>query len=145
MTLFHHKDHPHVPQNVNDLHRAEQTGLNTKIAVILTKCTGTMWTAYGFLFLALIGLAGILGMLHPVVIVFIAWLSQTFLQLVLLPIIMVGQNVLSRKQELQSDETFATTEKIYHDLGQLAEHLAAQDAVIVEIHEYLKGEKQHGA
>ena len=74
-----------------------------------------MWTAYSFVILALVGLLAILGMLSPLVALLVAWTSQTLIQLVLLPVIMVGQNVLGRKQELQTDEEYARVQKIYAD------------------------------
>jgi len=103
--LFHHEPHQHQPRNVNLLHEAEQAaaGINTRIAVGLTKSVGTMWTAYTFVVLAIIGLFAILGLLSPIVALLVAWTSQTLIQLVLLPIIMVGQNVQSRHLEIQAE------------------------------------------
>jgi uncharacterized membrane protein len=131
--LFHHEPHQHQPRNVNRLHEAEQaaSGFNTRVAVGLTKVVGTMWTAYTFVVLAFIGLFAILGLLNPIVALLVAWTSQTFLQLVFLPIIMVGQNVLGRKTELQADEQFNTTMSTYHDIEQIMRHLSAQDAELL--------------
>src|SRR5260370_41181032 len=100
---------PHTPRNVNRVQAAEiaAAGVNTQLAVWLTEHVGTMWTAYAFAVLAIIGLFAILGLLSPIIALLIAWISQTFLQLVLLPVIMVGQNVLGRNAELQADESFA--------------------------------------
>jgi uncharacterized membrane protein len=137
--LFHHEPHQHQPRNVNLLHEAEQaaSGLNTRVAVALTKGVGTMWTAYTFVVLAFIGLFAILGLLNPIVALLVAWASQTFLQLVFLPIIMVGQNVLGRKTELQADEQFRTTMSTYHDIEQIMNHLLAQDAELVRLTKHL--------
>src|ERR1700736_5428595 len=131
--LFHHEPHQHKPRNVNLLHEAEQAaaGINTRIAVGLTKSVGTMWTAYTFVVLAIIGLFAILGLLSPIVALLVAWTSQTLIQLVLLPIIMVGQNVLGRKTELQADEQFNTTMSAYHDIEQIMQHLSDQDAELL--------------
>ncbi len=90
-----------------------------------------MWTAYTFVVLAIIGLFAILGLLSPIVALLVAWTSQTLIQLVLLPIIMVGQNVLGRKTELQADEQFRTTMSTYHDIEQIMLHLSAQDAELL--------------
>lgn len=132
-TLFHHEAHKHEPRNVNMLHAAEQAaeGFNTRIAVLLTKSVGTMWTAYAFTVLAFIGLFAILNLLPPILILLTAFISQTFLQLVLLPVIMVGQNVLNRKTELQAEEQFNTTMSTYHDIEQIMQHLSAQDAELL--------------
>ena len=131
--LFHHEPHQHQPRNVNLLHEAEKaaSGFNTRVAVGLTKGVGTMWTAYTFAVLAVIGLFGILGLLNNNVAILVAWTSQTFLQLVFLPIILVGQNVLGRKAELQADEQFHTTMSTYHDIEQIMQHLSDQDAELL--------------
>jgi uncharacterized membrane protein len=131
--LFRHEPHRHQPRNVNRLHAAEQAaeGFNTRVAVVLTKSVGTMWTAYSFTVLAFIGLFAILNLLPPILILLVAFISQTFLQLVLLPVIMVGQNVLGRKTELQADEQFNTTMSTYHDIEQVMQHLSAQDAELL--------------
>ena len=50
-----------------------------------------MWCAYAFALLALISLPSALSSGNSIII--IGWIAQTFLQLVLLPIIIVGQNV----------------------------------------------------
>jgi ABC-type multidrug transport system fused ATPase/permease subunit len=131
--LFDHEHHPYQPRNVNLVHKAEQkaAGVNTRIAVGLTKSVGTMWTAYTFAALAVVGLMAIIGLLSPIVALLVVWISQTFLQLTLLPIIMVGQNVLGRKSELQADEQFNTTMTSYNDIEQVMQHLSAQDAELL--------------
>jgi len=133
-SLFKHNPHPHQPRNVNALHKEEQAaeGLNTAVAVFLTTRVGTMWAAYSFSMLAIIGLLAILNILPPVVALLIAWSSQTFIQLVMLPIIMVGQNVLGRKSELQADEAYNTTMRTYHDIEEIMQHLSAQDAELLK-------------
>ncbi|HYX48221.1 MAG TPA: hypothetical protein VE843_00640 [Ktedonobacteraceae bacterium] len=134
--------HPHQPRNVNKVHKEEQAagGINAKIAVVLTKRVGTMWTAYSFAVLAIIGLFAILGLLTPIVALLVAWLSQTFIQLVLLPIIMVGQNVLGRHAELIADEQYHTTKKTYADIESIMKHLDDQDALILKIVQKLEAQ-----
>ncbi len=131
--LFNHEHHPYQPRNVNLLHEAEQkaAGVNTRVAVGLTKRVGTMWMAYAFAALAVVGLMAIVGLLSPIVALLVVWISQTFLQLTLLPIIMVGQNVLGRKSELQADEQFNTTMTSYKDIELVMQHLSAQDAELL--------------
>lgn len=137
--LFHHEPHKHEPRNVNRIMEAEQaaSGFNTRVAVALTKGVGTMWTAYTFAVLAVIGLFAILGLLSPIIATLVAWVSQTFLQLVFLPIILVGQNVLGRKAELQSDEQYRTTMSAYHDIEQILNHLSTQDAELLLLSKHL--------
>jgi len=132
----------HTPRNVNLVHEAEiaAAGFNTQLAVWLTEHVGTMWTAYAFAVLAIIGLFAILGLLSPLVALLVAWISQTFIQLVLLPIIMVGQNVLGRKSELQADEAYATTMKTYADIEAVMKHLNEQDEKIFELEQLIKGQ-----
>jgi uncharacterized membrane protein len=130
--LFHHEPHQHQPRNVNQQHAAEQAGegFNTRLAVALTKYTGTMWTAYLF---AGIGIGSLVGVFTNSVFLALLFgsISSYFLQLVLLPIIMTGQNVLGRKAELQADEQFHTTMSTYHDIEQIMQHLSAQDAELL--------------
>ena len=73
---------------------------NKKLAVWVTEKVGTMWCAYAFCLLALISLPEALASEDPLKIV--AWTAQTFLQLVLLPIIIVGQNIQSEIAERQA-------------------------------------------
>lgn len=68
----------------------EQLGLNGRIALVITNAVGTMWCAYFFAALALVSLpSAIQGGISTL----ISWIAQTFLQLVLLSVIMVGQKV----------------------------------------------------
>jgi uncharacterized membrane protein len=73
----------------------------------------------------------LLGWLNPFTFLLATWVSQQFLQLVLLPVIMVGQNVLGRKAELMADEQFRTTMSTYHDIEEIMQHLSAQDAELL--------------
>ncbi len=87
----------------------EADGFNAKIAVFVTNVVGTMWCAYLFTVLALIGLR---PALRPGGEGLIAWIAQTFLQLVLLSVIMVGQNVQSLTADARSESTFKDAELI---------------------------------
>lgn len=133
-SLFQHRPFPRKPQNVNEQHKAElaASGVNTRIAVGLTKGVGTMWTAYSFAVLAIIGLLAILGWLPPLVALLVVWASQTFIQLVMLPILSVGQNVLGRHAELMAEEEFNTTMGTYHKIEGIMQHLSAQDAELLK-------------
>jgi len=81
-------------------------GVNAKIAVFLTNIVGSMWCAYVFAVIALIGLP---AALKPGGEGIIAWIAQTFLQLVLLSVIMVGQNVQSEASDVRSQHTYDDT------------------------------------
>ena len=76
---------------------------NQKIATKITSFVSTMWCAYIFAAIALISLPAAIKTGDPIVI--IAWVAQTFLQLVLLSIIMVGQDSSTRGMQQKIDET----------------------------------------
>ena len=80
--------------------------LNTRIAVTVTKTVGTMWCAYVFALLALISFPAAIQTHDPIIIV--AWIAQTFLQLVLLPIIIVGQNVQAAASDARAESDHET-------------------------------------
>ncbi len=84
---------------------------NTWLAVRITRTVGTMWVAYIFALLALISLPAALATGETIVIV--AWIAQTFLQLVLLPIIMVGQNVIQAANDARAEADHATLSAVH--------------------------------
>src|SRR3954449_1059963 len=86
-----------------------ETRFNDRLAVTITNIVGTMWCAYAFAALALISLpAAIRGGTATLV----AWIAQTFLQLVLLSIIMVGQKVVAAKSDRQLEQTYMDAEAL---------------------------------
>jgi hypothetical protein len=88
----------------DEIQRAD--GINAKVAVFLTNIVGSMWCAYVFAALAFIGLP---AALKPGGEGIIAWIAQTFLQLVLLSVIMVGQNVQSEASDARAQRTYDDT------------------------------------
>ena len=107
------------------------TRFNTWFAVKVTNVVGTMWCAYAFGLLALVSLPGALASGNPVIIV--SWISQTFLQLVLLSIIIVGQNVLAAASDKRAEATYQDADAVLHTALEIQKHLAAQDAEIDRI------------
>jgi len=107
------KFHIHIRQAISlrglraQVKRAD--GINAKIAVFLTNIVGSMWCAYVFAVIALIGLP---PALRPGGEGIIAWIAQTFLQLVLLSVIMVGQNVQSEASDVRAQRTYVDTVQI---------------------------------
>jgi hypothetical protein len=107
------RTHHHIGQAIRirglraEIQRAD--GVNAKIAVFLTNIVGSMWCAYVFAVIALIGLP---PALKPGGEGIIAWIAQTFLQLVLLSVIMVGQNVQSVASDIRSQHTYDDTVQI---------------------------------
>ena len=83
--------------------------VNNWLAVHITKAVGTMWAAYLFVLIALVSFPQALhAFMTGATYVGIAWLSQSFLQLVLLPIIIVGQNVISASQDARAEADHLT-------------------------------------
>jgi hypothetical protein len=83
--------------------------LNSRVAVVITNAVGTMWAAYAFTLLALVSLPAAIDAFNSgQIIVAVSWLSQSFLQLVLLPIIIVGQNVISTAQDKRAEHDHHT-------------------------------------
>ena len=113
---------------------------NRRVAEKITSFVSTMWCAHLFAALALISLPAAIKTGDVVIIV--AWIAQTFLQLVLLSIIMVGQNVASASVEQKINETHAASLGEF-ELAKEARELANQElaelkTLAAEIHKVLK-------
>jgi hypothetical protein len=104
---------------------------NTWLAVKVTSGVGTMWCAYAFAALALVSLPPAIHSGSAVVLV--SWISQTFLQLVLLSVIIVGQNVLAAAADKRSEATFKDADAVLHEAVKIQEHLLAQDRVLADL------------
>ena len=113
---------------------------NRRLAEKITSAVSTMWCAYIFAILALISLPAAIKTGDVVVIV--GWIAQTFLQLVLLSIIMVGQNVASAAVEQKINETHTASLgefELAKEARQLAnQELAELKKIAAEIHQVLK-------
>ncbi|HUD05138.1 MAG TPA: hypothetical protein VMR59_04070 [Patescibacteria group bacterium] len=95
---------------------------NTHVAVIITKYVGSMWCAYAFALISLVALPAAIISHDPIIIV--AWISQAFLQLVLLPIIIVGQNVQAQASDaraLSDHETLIAIHTIVSEIHKINE------------------------
>jgi hypothetical protein len=97
--------------DLNEIKKAvgEVEGFNAKVALVITRSVGTMACAYVFALIALISLPDAIKAGRPAI---ISWIAQTFLQLVLLSIIMVGQSVQSAASDARAAKEFADTETI---------------------------------
>jgi len=115
-----------MPRGGNPIRR-----FNTWLAVRVTNGVGTMWCAYAFAALALVSLPAAILSGNPVILV--SWISQTFLQLVLLSIIIVGQNVLAAASDKRAEATYEDADAVLHTALQIQDHLVAQDAEIEKI------------
>jgi hypothetical protein len=104
---------------------------NASLGLKITLVVGTMWCAYAFTVLALLSAPSAFKSGNMLIIV--AWVAQTFLQLVLLPIIIVGQNIQATAADRRSEQTYKDAEAVLHEALQIQAHLAAQDAQIEKI------------
>ena len=141
--LFTYVPHPHMHQRtqtgppmvaeaVTAMHGPGPVGrINAAVGLKITLVVGTMWTAYLFTGLALVSAPSALGSGTSLVIV--AWIAQTFLQLVLLPIIIVGQNVQAAAADARSKATYDDASAVLAEAKQIQAHLLAQDAAIERI------------
>jgi hypothetical protein len=93
---------PHLTTN-------EKIGFNGRVATLITNAVGTMWCAYLFAIIALISLP---AAIHGGTATLIAWIAQTFLQLVLLSVIMVGQKVSAAASDKQALQTYKDAEAL---------------------------------
>jgi hypothetical protein len=136
--IFEHVPHPQIdarkatgPAKTSDL-RIKGKGaigrLNARFGVLITVAVGTMWCAYLFTLLALVSLPAALQSHGKIIIV--AWIAQTFLQLVLLPIIIVGQNVQAAASDQRAEDTYKDAEAVLHEALQIQAHLQAQDEIL---------------
>lgn len=113
---------------------------NMKLAQKITSAVSTMWCAYIFAAIALISLPAAIKSGDAIVIV--AWVAQTFLQLVLLSIIMVGQDVSSKSVEQKINETHTASLGEF-ELAKEARAIAQQELaelriIASEMHRVLK-------
>lgn len=76
--------------------------INSAVGLKITVLVGTMWCAYVFAGIALISLP---DNVHSKQLL-ILWISSSFLQLVLLPVIIVGQNIQARASDARAAKTF---------------------------------------
>jgi len=89
-----------------------------------------MWCAYAFAVIALISLPSAIQSGNSIII--IAWIAQTFLQLVLLPIIIVGQNVQAAASDARAESDHETLISI-HTLTSEVHSIAEQQTKILEL------------
>jgi len=104
--------------------------INTRLAVGITKVVGSMWCAYLFVLLALTSFPAAILSRDPIIIV--AWIAQTFLQLVLLPIIIVGQNVQAAASDARAEVDHKTLLAI-HTLTAEVDEIAHQQTEMLKI------------
>jgi len=128
------KSGPHLTKH-------EHIGFNGRIAVLITSAVSTMWCAYLFAIIALISLpAAIAGGTAAL----ISWIAQTFLQLVLLSVIMVGQKVAAQASDKQAMQTYKDAEALLKIQDEVHKLVKINNELTQEIHSLLtKNSKQN--
>jgi len=64
---------------------------------------------------------------------FVQWVSQTFIQLVMLSVIVVGQNILGRASDKRAIQTYEDAEAILVEAAKIQEHLQTQDVILEQL------------
>jgi hypothetical protein len=137
-TLYQYIQHPwvqehklHGPVKVEDQRPHDTTWqrINAAIGLRITVLVGTMLCAYVFAAIALISLPSNIHSTQTLIL----WISSSFLQLVLLPIIIVGQNIQAKASDKRSEDTYNDAAAILHEALQIQHHLEAQDEAIERI------------
>jgi hypothetical protein len=110
----------------------------TRAGARITTVVGTMWMALAFAAIALVSLPA--AMHTGDVVVIVGWVAQTFLQLVLLSVIMVGQSIESARTETRDAETHdavmaehAETRQLVTEMAEVLKDLASLVTPSVEI------------
>lgn len=113
-------------KNTNEVHRSRLSKLD-KIALSITERVGTM----GFFFacVVLVTVPLVIPSTMPVV----QYISSGYLQLILLPLILVGQNLQGRHAELRAEHDYETNVKAEKEIETILLHLEKQDETMLEI------------
>jgi hypothetical protein len=137
MNIYEHVPHPRTkailtgkaepPPKVDD----GRIGFNGRVGLLITTLVGTMICGYVFAVIALISLPSAVTSHNLTVI--IAWVSSNFLQLVLLPVIIVGQNLQAKATDKRAAQTYADAEAVLHEAIEIQKHLAAQDTILTTL------------
>ncbi|MBS0298135.1 MAG: hypothetical protein JSR45_17690 [Proteobacteria bacterium] len=117
----------HGPQLIKN----ELDSFNGKFATLVTNAVGTMWCAYAFAALALVSLP---EAIRGGTATLIAWIAQTFLQLVLLSVIMVGQKVAAAASDKQALQTYRDAESLLKIQDELHRLIRINNELTEQIH-----------
>ncbi len=131
------------PKNINEIQKHELSKLE-QLAVFVTNKIGTM----GFFFIIFGWTVLWLGwnIIAPQKLrfdpfpAFVLWLFiSNLIQIHLMPLIMVGQNIQGKHAELRAEHDFVTDQKAEKEVELILQHLEAQEKLIQEILQELKG------
>ena len=117
--------------------KQQYVGFNGRLALLITRAVGTMWCAYLFTLLALISLPyAIQGGTSTLV----SWIAQTFLQLVLLSVIMVGQKIATQASDRQALQTYKDAEALLEIQDEIHRLIKVNNTLTEEIHTIVKSQ-----
>ena len=137
-----HVSNPRIEERAKagpHLTKHEHVGFNGWLAVIITNMVSTMWCAYVFAAIALISLP---AAIHGGTASLVSWVAQTFLQLVLLSVIMVGQKVAAQASDKQALQTYKDAEALLKIQDEVHKLIKINNELTQEIHDLLiKGVK----
>ena len=140
LTIYEHVPHPHIehrrasgPTKTIDQRRLDHPNpivrFNSRFGLAITLAVGTMWAAYVFACIALISLPDNIHSTQNLIL----WISSSFLQLILLPVIIVGQNIQAKASDKRAEDTYNDADAVLHEVTQIQAHLEAQDQKILDI------------
>lgn len=118
--------------NTNEVHQSRLTKTD-KLALFIVKRVGTM----GFFYVCatLVTIPIFVAPALPIV----QYISSGYLQLILLPLIMVGQNLQGRHAELRAQHDYETNVKAEKEIEAILLHLEKQDELMLDILRRIEG------
>lgn len=143
-----HEPHPRIAERTGPHLTTHERGpgFNSRLALLITKGFGSMWAFYllvGWMFvwmaLATAGIGWLKEDRYPFA--FLLFLSN-LIQLWALPVIMVGQHVLSEASDKQALQTFKDTEAVLHLTDEVHRLIKVNNALTEEIHASLAKPRQ---
>jgi uncharacterized membrane protein len=122
------------PKNPNIIHKS-RLKFQDRLAVWITTGVGTMYAVYFFA-------AFMTGWMiwqsvfsskpfDPYPFAFLLFIGN-IIQLLLMPLIMVGQNIQGKHSEIRAEEEYNTTITSYKDIEHILAHLDAQDKELLK-------------
>ena len=109
---------------------------NDWLALKITDAVGSMWCAYVFTAIALISLPAAIATHNLITIV--SWVAQTFLQLVLLSVILKGQNIQGERSETVIARINDNTVKTEAIASKIAENTEKTEVLTAQIEKIVK-------
>lgn len=113
-------------QNTNEVHK-QRLSRTDKIALFITRRIGTMTFFYACLVLVTIPIV------YNPALPLVQYISSGYLQLILLPLILVGQNLQGRHAKLRAQHDYETNVKAEKEIESILLHLEKQDKTMLEI------------